>query len=295
MPTSIGAVPYGSVHFRESKYEFASTLGYAASVDAKSIDSDPDAVKSIAMDLVRYSLSNQIRVVNLPLLGSGAGGLTPRQSYESLKGVFVDADKITFNIFCFTREVVQNVIAASPQQTLTTETVRHPRVFISYTANKSEDREWVKNLAEKLRANGVDARIDIYHLKPGFDLPQWMTNEIILADKVLLVCNRAYMEKADFRKGGVGWETMIIQGDMLAQGDNKQKYIAIIRENEVETALPIHLKSKYALHWGSNPEIGAEPLNQLVSYLFDIDIEPDLGPVPDYVINNLTRKSGNKR
>jgi hypothetical protein len=200
MPTSIGAVPYGSVHFRESKYEFASTLGYAASVDAKSIDSDPDAVKSIAMDLVRYSLSNQIRVVNLPLLGSGAGGLTPRQSYESLKGVFVDADKITFNIFCFTREVVQNVIAASPQQTLTTETVRHPRVFISYTANKSEDREWVKNLAEKLRANGVDARIDIYHLKPGFDLPQWMTNEIILADKVLLVCNRAYMEKADFRK-----------------------------------------------------------------------------------------------
>ena len=166
-------------------------------------------------------------------------------------------------------------------------------MFISYTGTDKDNAAWVKSLATALRENGVDARLDAFHLKPGFDLPQWMTNEVIMADKVLLICDKHYMEKADFRKGGVGWETMIIQGDMLAQGDNKQKYIALIREDVADEALPLYMKSKFAFSWGKEAHIDADRLKELVLCIFECDTEPDLGAVPTYVKEKMkkSRKS----
>jgi hypothetical protein len=289
LPTKLGPIPFGRVHFHEAKYEFASTLGYAASVEAETVASDSGAIKQIAKQILRYSQENQIRRVNIPLLGSGAGGMTPVDSFDSLRSILADEDEITFNIFCSTREVYRNVAALSeaiPQEI----TARHPRVFVSYSGTDKENARWVKALSEALRASGVDARLDVFHLKPGFDLPQWMTNEVIMADKVLLICDRFYMEKADFRKGGVGWETMIIQGDMLSQGDNKQKYIAIVREDEAEKVLPTYMKSKYAFSWGRSSHIDPDRLKELVLCIFDCDTEPELGAVPDYVKRTI-RKS----
>jgi hypothetical protein len=46
------------------------------------------------------------------------------------------------------------------------------------------------------------------------DLPQFISNELTLADRVVLVSDEKYAEKADGRVGGVGWETMIVQGDI---------------------------------------------------------------------------------
>ena len=282
LPTRIGRIPYGKIHFRESRYEFASTIGYAGSVDVETITSQAEAIQSIAQEIVAYSAYNQIRIVNIPLLGSGAGGMTPVDSFLALRAVFSEADSITFNVFCFTREAYRNVSAM--RDVVAEELpIPPPRVFISYTGMDKTNADWVKSLATKLRENGVDARLDVFHLKPGFDLPQWMTNEVIMAEKVLLVCDKHYMEKADFRKGGVGWETMIIQGDMLAQGDNKQKYIALIREDTADEALPIYMKSKYAFSWGKEPLIDPDRLKELVLCIFDCDTEPELGSIPAYV------------
>lgn len=288
LPTHVGRIPYGKVHFRESRYEFAAIIGYAASVDVKTVTSKAEAISNIAREIVAYSIRNQIRIVNVPLLGSGAGGMTPIDSFEALRSAFAQADSITFNVFCFTREAYRNL---SAMRELVSEELptTPPRVFISYTGTDKNNAAWVKSLTSVLRENGVDARLDAFHLKPGFDLPQWMTNEVIMADKVLLVCDKHYMEKADFRKGGVGWETMIIQGDMLAQGDNKQKYIAIIREDTADKALPIYMKSKYAFNWGKGEEIDSERLKELLLCIFDCDVEPDLGLVPEYIKEKLRK------
>ncbi len=285
LPTQVGNIPYGKVHFRESRYEFASTIGYAASVDVRTITSDSQAISQIARQIVSYSVENQIRIINVPLLGSGAGGMTPVDTFEALRTVFSKKEDITFNIFCFTSEAYKN-LSSSREPEPEIKAIAHPRVFVSYTGTDKENAEWVKSLAVALRENGVDARLDLFHLKPGFDLPQWMTNEVIMAEKVLLICDRYYMEKADFRKGGVGWETMIIQGDMLAQGDNKQKYIAIIRENSADEALPIYIKSKYAFNWGKDADIDSNRLKELVLCIFDCDTEPELGAVPEYVMQS---------
>lgn len=293
LPTRVGRIPYGKVHFRESKYEFASTIGYAASVNVESITSEAEAIRQIAKEIVCYATENQISIINIPLLGTGAGGMTPVDSFEALRSVLDTKEGITFNVFCYTPEAYRNLTATRtilPAE----QPIPNPRVFISYTGTNKDNATWVKSLATALREHGVDARLDAFHLKPGFDLPQWMTNEVIMAEKVLLVCDKYYMEKADFRKGGVGWETMVIQGDMLAQGDNKQKYIAIIREDAADEALPIYMKSKYAFNWGKDIGIDPDRLKELVLCIFDCDTEPELGVVPAYVKQKI-KNHGNAK
>ena len=292
LPTRVGSIPYGKVHFLEVRYENASTLAYAASVDGHTISSEHSAIESIAKEIREYCGRNSMLSVNIPLLGSGAGKMSPVDSYTSLKKELESDPRTTYTIYCFTRETYQN-ISSVHESPLNVEIAR-PRVFVSYAGNDKQNAAWVKALAISLRDNGVDARLDVFHLRPGFDLPQWMTNEVILADKVLLICDSHYMQKADFRKGGVGWETMIIQGDMLAQGDNRQKYIAIVREEQAEKALPIYIRSKFALNWGKEA-MSEERMRELVLLLFDCDTEPELGDIPAYVKSKLKKASPIKR
>jgi TIR domain len=285
LPTELGGIPYGSVHFRNVQYENASVLAYSASVYGKGRGSDSDALSNIAKELVSYCQKNQISLANIPLLGTGAGGMTPGESFEIMRSFFEKDQSTTYVIYCFSSDVFEN-LAVRIEAIDEIEEDEHPRVFISYTGNDKANSLWVKQLVIALRERGVDARLDQFHLKPGYDLPQWMTNEVIMAEKVLLICDSYYMEKADFRKGGVGWETMIIQGDMLAQGDTKTKYIALIREEQVEKALPIYMRSKYALNWGKKEQFDEQALKELILLLYDRDNEPPLGKAPTYVKNS---------
>jgi hypothetical protein len=290
LPTAIGPIPFGASHFREvSRYENANVIAYSASVDAKTVSSQAGAVAKIATGIKAYCHQNNILSVNVPLLGAGAGGLGPTESFNALRKIFKQDSITLYRVFCFSREAYQNITAV--YQPAAEEDVPRPRVFLSYAGNDPTNAVWVKKLANLLLENGVNARLDVFHLKPGADLPQWMTNEVILANKVLLICDKHYMEKADFKNGGVGWETMIIQGDMLAQGDNKEKYIAIVREGQVEQGLPIYIRSKFALHWGQN-SISGEQLEELVLRLFDCDLAPPIRAVPDYVKAALHKTRG---
>lgn len=132
-----------------------------------------------------------------------------------------------------------------------------------------------------MRANGVNARLDKFYLKCGRDLPQWMTNELLMADKVLLICDKYYAQKADNRNGGVGWETMIIQGDMLSRPEG-DKYFVIARDVDIDQSLPIYMKSKYALIW-TEEEVPDKDFNELLLLLFDRGTEPPLGEIPDFI------------
>jgi hypothetical protein len=125
IPTNIGSIPYGKVHFRETKFSFASTIAYAASVDAKTTTSESSAIENIGHEIVHFSTENQIRKINIPLLGSGAGGMTPSESFGALQKSFAKADDITFNIFCFTREHYLNI--SSLRTIESNVNVQHPR------------------------------------------------------------------------------------------------------------------------------------------------------------------------
>ena len=105
------------------------------------------------------------------------------------------------------------------------------------------------------------------------DLPQWMCNELALAQKVVVVCDEVYKQKADGRMGGVGWETMIIQGDLAGLPPHSTKYQVIVRADEISKGLPMYLQTKYAFHAPANDDAQTFR-DELLRELLDLPIDP---------------------
>lgn len=50
-----------------------------------------------------------------------------------------------------------------------------PKVFISYSHDSQQHKDWVLRLANELRTNGIDAKLDQWDLSPGQDIaPSWL-------------------------------------------------------------------------------------------------------------------------
>src|SRR5262245_27474731 len=126
-----------------------------------------------------------------------------------------------------------------------------PKAFISYSWTGSDHQEWVLKLATDLRESGVDVIFDVWDLKEGDDKYVFMEQMVTNPDvkKVLIICDKAYAEKADARKGGVGTETQIISAevyDQVIRIGQQQKFVAIIAERDVagQPYLPTYLKPR---------------------------------------------------
>ena len=120
------------------------------------------------------------------------------------------------------------------------------KVFISYSWEDAEHKEWVRSLTDKLLEKGIDATLDQYDLSLGDRLPQFMEQSVTNADHALIICTPTYKEKSDARKGGVGYEGHIITGELFSKG-NERKFIPIIRKGSVSEALPVSLAGKLAI------------------------------------------------
>jgi TIR domain len=142
-----------------------------------------------------------------------------------------------------------------------------PRVFISYSHGSSEYDQWVKDLGTFLLQNGIEARLDAWHCRLGMDLAQFMINELMLADRVILVSDEKYAEKADGRVGGVGWETRLIQAEMMRQPDSL-KYLVIVRSRQLDDGLPLYLRGTFVMHW-PDPDFENQKCQQLLDEVFD--------------------------
>lgn len=289
LPASVKAASPGKVVFENCPKHFtlSSIIGYSVSVELLSgrALSTCDLLHNICDQIIQYCKDNSLRFVNIPLLGAGAGKLSYQESFETISDCFKNEQYIQANIFALSENVYNLLNDLDPQSEISAEP--HPRVFISYTGYNINNRNWVKNLCIKLRENGVDARCDIFHLKLGQDLPQWMTNEIYLANKVLLICDKYYLSKIDSHRGGVSWETMIIQGDMLMNQDTN-KYICIMREENPEFSLPIYMRTKYSLCC-SKDDIEDDTFKQLLLSLFDCEEKqiPPILSLPQFIKDML--------
>lgn len=64
-------------------------------------------------------------------------------------------------------------------------------------------------------------------------------------DKVLIVSDRVYVEKADGREGGVGTETQIISAELYAQ-KQQDKFALVVAERDSygEPFLPTYYRSR---------------------------------------------------
>ncbi len=283
---SIGEVAYYNA---SKQFANASVVAYAASVNIADNSSTDNTLILIVKSISDYCLENALHIVNIPLIGTGAGGIPSDVSYSIIKSCFENISSIQVNVYALS-SVAYQLLAENELSIKNIDIeIIPPRVFISYTGTDPKNKEWVKDFACKLRENGVDARIDVFHLKPGYDLPQWMTNEIVIANKVIIICDKHYANKADNRKGGVGWETMIIQGDMLMNMESG-KYVFIVVDEDFDHCIPIYAKSKYILSW-SDHKVSEEEFQKLLFCIYECDIIPPVQKPPKAIIDTIPKDS----
>jgi formylglycine-generating enzyme required for sulfatase activity len=115
-----------------------------------------------------------------------------------------------------------------------------PRVFLSYSHDSEAHRAWVRRLAERLLEGGVEVTLDQWDLPFGADVVRFMELGIRDADRVLMVCTANYVAKAEERKGGAGYEGMIITGH-VARATDTIKFAPIVRDHAGESLVPAFL------------------------------------------------------
>lgn len=284
LPAPNQSIPFGNILFVETnaKYEKSEYVGFAASVDEVTVSSGLNAISNILLQIIRYADQKSCSIINLPLLGTGVGGLTHQDAVTVYREV-LQGFKATVNIYIPDLQLAKTFSYDTEEHAVDSIIeYENPRVFISYSWDSPDIKVWVYELANKLCESGINARLDRFHLTPGMDIPQWTTNELIKSDKVLLICDEYYSEKADTRRAGVGWETMLIQGDVMLQGDVNTKYICVAC-GEFDKNIPIYMKSKL----GMKKEDIDNNFKGLVELIFDIDVAPNVGEVPDWIKNKL--------
>lgn len=118
-----------------------------------------------------------------------------------------------------------------------------PKVLFSYSWDSEDHKVWVRDLASRLVRNGVDVRLDEWHVQPGESLTTFMESNITNCDFVVIICTPNYAERSISRRGGVGYEQQIISGNIVS-GANRKKFIPVVRQGNfevgVDCAIPPH-------------------------------------------------------
>lgn len=154
-----------------------------------------------------------------------------------------------------------------------------PTVFISYSHDSSDHKKWVSEFASKLMAKGVNVILDQWDLVLGDDVPKFMEQAVTSAARVLMICTDTYVRKADDGKGGVGYEAMVVTGE-LVNGLGTAKFIPVIRQDG-GAKLPKCVGTRFYVNLSEEPRF-EEEFERLLRELHDAPKlkKPALGPNP---------------
>lgn len=166
------------------------------------------------------------------------------------------------------------------------EDIKHPVVFLSYARTNSEHVENIVDFASKLRSHGIDAKMDEWDLKAGNDIYYFMENNIKRkSDKVLLILNKEFVEKANDRKSCVGTETQLLSKEVYDDVE-QERIIPIVWEcdEKGEPYLPTFLETRFYIDLSSDEKFG-ENYEKLLRILYNKPKNPkeDLGEMPDWL------------
>jgi len=175
--------------------------------------------------------------------------------------------------------------------------IETPKIFISYSWTNPDHEDWVVNLAERLVSDGVDVIIDKWNLKEGQDKFNFMETMVKSKEiqKVLIILDKKYSEKAELRAGGVGTETQIISPKIY--GDvSQEKFIPIVSEKNEngEAYVPTYLEGRIYIDLSDQDKF-EENYEALLRNIFQRPAysKPKLGNVPSYLFDEtpMTHKT----
>lgn len=159
-----------------------------------------------------------------------------------------------------------------------------PKIFISYSWSSDD---FVIPLAERLREHGVDVVLDKWDLKEGQDKYVFMEQCVNNPDitKVLIICDKAYADKANGRKGGVGDETVIISGEIYGN-TSQEKFIPIVIEHDEsgKACVPTYIKSRIYIDF-SDETTYEDNYEKLLRSIYNKPLyrKPKLGKKPEWL------------
>ena len=164
------------------------------------------------------------------------------------------------------------------------------KVFISYSWTNEDHIQWVINLANRLREDGVDVVLDKWDLKEGQDIYSFMESMVNSPEinKVLIICDEGYRSKAEERKGGVGAETLIITPEVYGNS-SQEKFIPIVKEKDDngQVYIPAYIKSRKYIDLSSD-EIFEDGYELLLRNIFERPQhrKPALGNPPAWLFED---------
>jgi hypothetical protein len=125
-----------------------------------------------------------------------------------------------------------------------------PTVFISYSHDSAEHSARVLQLSDTLRAMGVDAELDRYHVRPEQGWPMWCEERLQPQNArfVLVVCTQSYRDRVEKKvradEGrGVFWEGAILY-QYLYDAKGNARFVPILLGDEPETSIPVPLRGQ---------------------------------------------------
>lgn len=175
------------------------------------------------------------------------------------------------------------IVAAAERINATPQS--EPLVFVSYSWDGPAHKEWVAKFATRLQQDGVHVMLDRWHLPRGGDKAAFMEGSVVGSDFVVLVCTPAYATRANERKGGVGYEAMVITGELAEKIDGK-KFIPVLRAGEFESALPSWIKTKFGVDLRGDPYREDEYEDLLRTLHREPTDAPPVGPRPKWPRNS---------
>jgi hypothetical protein len=149
-----------------------------------------------------------------------------------------------------------------------------PRVYVSYTWRTPGMKERVFELAEGLRAVGIDIRIDLYHGKSlhGFlppdtsdsdDRPPWIVwqeGEVRDADFIILICSQEYAESTS--TSGAWHDVQFMVKELESGRVDRRKFIpaGFGPYRQIAKYTPAFLESAHYYDLSSNEGFGLDDL-----------------------------------
>lgn len=122
------------------------------------------------------------------------------------------------------------------------------RVFISYSHDSGDHEQRVLALADQLRSDGLDVRLDQYVAHPAEGWPQWTQRQVVECDFVLLVCTPTYRRRYDREetpgKGlGATWEALIAEQLLYEAGARNEKLVPVLFADGTDRDIPLSLRA----------------------------------------------------
>lgn len=159
----------------------------------------------------------------------------------------------------------------------------NPTVFISYSWDDEQHKQWVLNLANRLCSDGIDVILDRFNLQPGKNLPHFVESSISKADRIIIVFTPNYKLKADKRTGGVGYEYSIMNADLYNNQTSNEKVIPVLRAGNSNDSIPTFMQQFIHIDTRKNENFENSYLDLLREIYNEPAIQkPKLGAKPTF-------------